>query len=267
MNSPHQVRKCNAAAVAGDGDRQPCRRPAQPDCVLKKSDFARFLQSLPPASVDLLLTDPPYHISRKTGFASVGPNGVARFAVSMDFGEWDHAEIDLAGLAKHAYRALRKGGTAIVFYDLWKVTNLADALRAAGFVQLRFIEWIKTNPVPLNSKRNYLSNSREIAVLAVKGGKPTFHSEYDNGQYHYPIPNNGARHHPTQKPLRLFGALITKHSRRGDFVIDPFVGGGTTALAALAQGRKFAGCDADGGYVQTAKMRVKEAVAQAHHAR
>ena len=237
-------------------------KPAALDCAIRKSDFIRFLKSLSPESVDLMLTDPPYNISRKTGFSALGAKSVERFAVSMDFGAWDHAAIDLEQLAKHAYRVLRKGGTAIVFYDIWKLTNLATALTAAGFVQLRLIEWIKTNPVPLNSKRNYLTNSREIAVLAVRNGRPTFNSEYDNGQYHYPIPNNGTRYHPTQKPLPLFHDLVLKHSKPGDLVVDPFVGCGTTAIAAIAEGRKFAGCDADAGYIKIARKRVKDAAIQ-----
>ncbi len=237
-------------------------KPAALDCIIKKSDFVRFLKSLPLASVDLMLTDPPYNISRKTGFAALGEKSVERFAVSMDFGKWDHAEVDLDRLTRHAYRALRKGGTAIVFYDIWKLTTLAEAMTRAGFVQLRLIEWVKTNPVPLNSKRNYLTNSREIAVLAVKDSKPTFNSEYDNGQYHYPIPNNGTRFHPTQKPLPLFHDLVLKHSKPGDLVIDPFVGSGTTALAAICNGRKFAGCDVDADYIATAKQRVASATKQ-----
>ena len=216
--------------------RKGAERQSTPlDEMLKTCDFKHFLDSLSPGSVDLLLTDPPYHISKKTGFACVGPKSVERFAVSMDFGEWDHAPIDLNILAKSAYSALRRGGTAIVFYDIWKLTTLSDALTKAGFVQLRLIEWIKENPVPLNSKCNYLSNCREIAVLAVKNGKPTFDSKYDDGMYWHPIPNNGMRYHPTQKSLPLFNELVLKHSRLGDLVIDPFVGSGTTAIAALTR--------------------------------
>lgn len=217
------------------------------------------MRGIPADTADLVLTDPPYCISRKTGFASIGEKSVERFAVSMDFGEWDHTEINLTDLAGNAYRILRKGGTVIVFYDVWKLTTLANALTAAGFVQLRLIEWMKTNPVPLNSKRNYLTNSREIAVLAVKCSKPTFNSEYDNGQYHYPIPHNGTRYHPTQKPLQLFADLVNKHSMPGDLVVDPFAGSGTTAVACRQHGRVFAGCDIDGDYIKTAKRRVREA--------
>ena len=76
------------------------------------------------------------------------------------------------------------------------------------FKQLRIIEWIKTNPQPLNSKTNYLTNSREIALTAVKGNKPTFHSKYDNGIYHYPMASGKKRFHPTQKGLLLFEELL-----------------------------------------------------------
>ena len=69
------------------------------------------------------------------------------------------------------------------------------------FKQIRFIEWIKTNPVPLNQSVNYLTNSREIALLGVKGGKPTFNSKYDKGIYEYPIQSGKTRFHPTQKIL------------------------------------------------------------------
>ena len=56
------------------------------------------------------------------------------------------------------------------------------------FKQIRFIEWIKTNPQPLNSKINYLTNSREIGfLLGIKGSKPTFNSSYDNGIYQFPL--------------------------------------------------------------------------------
>lgn len=79
-------------------------------CELHVTDYRDFLDSLDPGSVDLLLTDPPYAISRKTGFQNCGENGVERFALSMDFGKWDHKEIDLPVFAEKAFRAIRGGG-------------------------------------------------------------------------------------------------------------------------------------------------------------
>jgi len=74
-----------------------------------------------------------------------------------------------------------------MFFDLWKITELKDLLEKHKFKQIRFIEWIKTNPQPRNSKVNYLTNCREIALIGVKDGNPTFNSSYDNGIYMYPL--------------------------------------------------------------------------------
>ncbi len=232
------------------------------DCSFKEADFCTFLKDMKDASADLVLTDPPYAISRKTGFSSVGKNSVERFAVSMEFGKWDKAEIDLDKLATAMFRILKSSGTAIVFYDVWKFNFLANAMIKAGFKQLRLITWEKTNPVPLNSKRNYLTNSREVAVLGVKGGKPVFHGKYDRGIYRYPIPNNGKRYHPTQKPVDLMIELIKKHSNEGQLVVDPFVGSGTTGIAAARTGRRFTGCDTHKKYIEIAWERLEKETQQ-----
>ena len=126
----------------------------------------------------------------------------------------------------------------------------------AKFKQIRFIEWIKTNPVPLNSSRNYLTNSREVALLGVKDGKPTFHSAYDNGIYHFPICHETGRFHPTQKPYGLMISLIAKHSNEGDVVLDTFAGAATTLIAARNLGRSYIGCELDPEYFDKAEKRL-----------
>ena len=247
-----QQEKGMAAAGPDSAIAEAARQAPQ----IEVADFSVFMRSLPRNSVDLILTDPPYTISKETGFQSV-VNGVQRFAVSMDFGEWDHCQIDLAEMAEGFYRSLRQGGTAIVWYDLWKIGEVKEAMEQAGFKMIRQIIWEKTNPVPLNMRATYLSNCREMAVSGVKGGKPVFHSEYDSGIYRYPIPrHNGKRQHPTQKEEELFSELVLKHSNPGDLVVDPFLGAGTTAMAALKNGRTFAGCDIDERYVHISRERV-----------
>jgi site-specific DNA-methyltransferase (adenine-specific) len=206
-----------------------------------------FLPTVADRSVDLALIDPPYDVSRKTGFQSV-KNGVPRLAVSMDFGEWDWGFEGLDRVIEQCHRALRRGGTIVVFYDLWKLTLLAQMLERVGFKQLRFVEWVKTNPVPLNSKTNYLTGAREIALTAVKGGCPTFNSQYDNGIYQFPICHEPGRFHPTQKPLALIRELVKKHSRPGDTVLDCFSGSATSAAAAVLEGRHFTGCELSADY-------------------
>lgn len=227
---------------------------------LKNENCFEYLKTIKDNSIDLVLIDPPYEVSRDTNFASGEKTGrnTDRFRVSMDFGDWDNNFTGLDIVIKECYRVLKKSGTLICFYDLWKITTLKDYFEKANFKQLRFIEWVKTNPVPLNSKTNYLTNSREIALVGVKGSKPTFNSEYNNGIYNYPICHDKGRFHPTQKPIALIEDLILKHSNENDTVLDCFAGSGTTAVAAYNQNRNFIGCELSEEYYKKTLQRLKE---------
>ena len=223
------------------------------------TDSLSMMEKMEKETVDLVLTDPPYIISKPSGFKSV-KNGVERFAVSTEHGEWDKEENfsleDLGDSIKEYYRVLKKHGTMITFCDLWKISDVKRIMEDAGFKQIRLIEWIKTNPVPLNSSRNYLSNAREVALLGVKVSKPTFHSKYDNGIYRFPICHEKGRFHPTQKPLAFMEALIEKHSNPGDVVLDTFAGSAVTLLAAKNLHRGFIGCELDEGFFDKAEERL-----------
>ena len=228
--------------------------------IFNNQSCFELLASLENKTIDLVLIDPPYNISRPTNFQSGEETGkdTDRFRVSMDFGEWDKNFTGLEIAIRECFRVLKDGGTMICFYDLWKIETLKSYLEAAGFVQIRFIEWVKTNPVPINSKINYLTNSREVAVLGVKKSKPTFHSEYDNGIYRYPICQDKGRFHPTQKPLALIADLINKHSNEGEIVLDCFAGSCTTGVAAVLNNRQFIGCELDAEYYEKAVQRLKD---------
>ena len=218
-----------------------------------------FLPTIKGNSIDLVLIDPPYEISRETGFTHGDLTGrdTDRFRVSMEFGDWDSQFQNLDLVVAECFRILRSGGSMICFYDLWKVSTLKEYFDRAGFKQIRFIEWLKTNPVPLNSKRNYLTNAREIAVTGTKNGKPTFNSEYDSGVYRFPICHSKDRFHPTQKPLELIEELIRKHSNAGDLILDCFLGSGTTAIASKNLGRNFIGCEIDPNFYKKILERLQ----------
>lgn len=218
-----------------------------------------FLPSIDSKSIDLILIDPPYEISRETNFQNGELTGTDtdRFRISMDFGDWDKNFTNLEEVFKQGYRILKDGGTMICFYDLWKIETIKRYYENNKFKQIRFIEWLKTNPVPINSKINYLSNAREIAVLGIKKSKPTFNSSYDNGLYQYPICHDKGRFHPTQKPLELIKELIIKHSNEGDIVLDCFSGSGTTGVAAIQTNRQFIGCEINPEYYEQSKKRIE----------
>jgi len=197
--------------------------------------------------------------------------------VKTNYGDWDK-DFTLETLdqfTKQFYRVLRDGGTCIIFFDLWKISVLKEMMETCGpsyrsrkkdgelvekthgLKQLRFIEWIKTNPQPINSSRNYLTNCREIALMGVKKGKCTFNSKYDTGVYWFPLQGGKWRFHPTQKSLRLFEFLIKKHSDPGHIVVDPFAGSATTAIACMNTGREFMGCEMDEEFFNKAQERIE----------
>ena len=261
--------------------------PINANIEIHNVDGLQYLSTISNNSIDLILTDPPYIISRESGmnthynkvkqneqnniefvknekewndyktennikddknkekYMKYGSIYGKKYCVKTDYGDWDN-EFSMEVLEQFIseyYKKLKTGGTIIIFFDLWKISYLKDLMEKHKFKQIRFIEWIKTNPQPLNSSINYLTNSREIALLGVKGSNPTFNSKYDNGIYMFPLQGGKIRVHPTQKSLSLFEELIKKHSKENDTVLDTFLGGGTTAIACKNTGRNFKGCE------------------------
>lgn len=257
------------------------------DIEIKNSDGLEYLTNIQDGSIDLILTDPPYIISKETGmnthydkvkhnekhniefvktedewikyktennitnddnkekYLKYGTIYGKKYCVKTNYGDWDN-EFTIEKLEIFIceyYKKLKNGGTMIIFFDIWKISLLKQIMEKCKFKQIRFIEWVKTNPQPLNSSINYLTNCREIALLGIKGTKPIFNSKYDNGIYMFPLQGGKNRFHPTQKSLSLFEELIKKHSNENNVVLDTFLGGGTTAIACKNTNRKFKGCE------------------------
>jgi DNA modification methylase len=176
---------------------------------------------------------------------------------NIDFGDWDKDKLDLESLFSEFYRILNPNGTIIWFYDMWKMGEVKLIAESIGFKQPRICQWIKSNPVPINSKSNYLSNAIEFFVTFVKKEKPIFNSKYDNGIYNYPIYHSKDRFHPTQKPIELMKDLISKHTNQNMIVLDPFAGSCTTAIAANALGRQWIMIEKNIEYYEKSLERIK----------
>ena len=210
------------------------------------------------SEADLILTDPPYAISRQSGFAE---GGVERFRVSINYGETD-ALIDYADLVQRCALALRGGGSLVAFCDTWRAGELRQAMIDCRFAKIRLLTWIKPHPVPRNLAASYRSNAVEHAVCGVKppGSLSTFNAPGHNGVFEIQH-HTGVRIHPNQKPLALMRELVHNHSNAGDLVVDPFMGSGTTGVAALGMGRNFRGGDVNPDVVDPAKRRLRKEVA------
>jgi site-specific DNA-methyltransferase (adenine-specific) len=214
------------------------------------------LKNIESETVDLILVDPPYNISKESNFKKNSDNKKYN-NISIDFGDWDKEEIDLDNLFNQFYRVLKKNGYLIIFYDVWKSQSLKQIAEKNKFKQPRVCQWVKTNPVPINSKKNYLSNSIEFFFTFVKGKNPIFNSEYDKGIYNYPICHGKERtKHPTQKPLELIKSLINKHSKEGDLILDCFAGSGTTGVACNDTKREFILIEQDKDYFELIEQRI-----------
>lgn len=255
--------------------------------MIENTDGVSFLKNVQNESVSLILTDPPYIISKDSGmqrqlenidtsgkteeewkvyssrnkkktfteqekenFLKYGTILGKKYAYKSDFGEWDNTFTmeSLDQIVHEYYKKLKKGGTLILWFDVYKLETLRKIFEKHKFKQIRIVQWVKSNPVPLNSKTNYLSNAIEYALLGIKGNKPTFHGEYHNGIFTHAIQSGKIRFHPTMKSIGLFEDLIKMHTNEGDTVMDTFLGNGTTAIAAKNTNRKCIGCEVSEEY-------------------
>lgn len=229
--------------------------------MILNGDCFEFIKDIESKSVSLIITDPPYLISRNSNFRKQAKNTkkelLIKYDISIDFGDWDKIEMDWDFLFKEYKRILKDGGTLIIFYDIWKSKDIKELADKYKFKQPRVCQWQKSNPVPINSKINYLSNSIEYFFTFTKGKNPTFNSVYDNGVYVYPICHGKERFdHPTQKPLSLISDLVIKHSNPGDLVLDNFAGTGTTGHACLLNNRDFILIEKDINYFNILQARI-----------
>lgn len=236
--------------LIGDG-RQQLNKIYLGDCL-------DLVKKLDDHSVDLVLTDPPYNISRKNNFHSMGRAGV-------DFGEWDKG-FDLFSYIGELPRVLKKDASVIIFNDWKNLGDIARCCESNGMLVKGKLRWKKANPMPRNIDRLYV-NDFEDAVWCVNGeAKWTFNRQgvsYERPCFESPLtPKKEKTGHPTQKPLALMENLLNIHSNKGDVVLDLFAGSGTTAIACIESGRNFICFEKDEEYFKTAKERIDAVISK-----
>jgi len=201
----------------------------------------------PVGSADLLLTDPPYNLRKLP---------------------WDDAdapawEASMDGFLREAARVVRVGGAVVVFMSMVRLETL---IRIAARHRLYYKTtgiWHKLNPLPRNMDLHF-TNSTEAWVYFVNRARTgTYNNEgkviHDHFQCAAPGPRE-RKHgkHPTQKPLALLEFLIRTLTHPGEVVLDPFMGSGSTGVAAARLGRVFIGAEVDANYFNIAQRRINE---------
>ena len=219
-----------------------------------------FMKTLGDESIDAIITDPPYNISRDNNFTTMGRAGI-------DFGEWDK-DFDLTSWIKVAAPLLKKGGNMVIFNDWKNMTYITKSLEDNGFEIKDLIRWKKTNAMPRNRDRRFITDY-EVAVWAVKkGGKWTFNRL--NETYEIPEIVGGLTPksekiyggHPTQKPIYVMKWLIERLTNECELVLDPFMGSGTTGVACKELNREFIGIELDENYYNMAYNRINNYVSE-----
>lgn len=225
--------------------------------TLKNCDYVELANEMIEQNikVDLLLTDPPYCVSRnhQLGFSNMGRAG-------MDYGEWDYNFDQKEWIIKTS-ELVKNGGSIIIFNDWKNISYMCEALQESGFIIKDLLRWEKNNPMPRNVNSRYVTDF-EVAVWAVKGGKKWTFNKPESVPYLRPVfksglvPGGKNRIHPTQKHLGIIEEIIKVHSNPDDLIFDPFSGSGTTALACKNLGRNFIGSEIDKQYYEKAIKRL-----------
>ena len=199
-------------------------------------DAVGALKGIAPGSVDLVITDPPYLVNYNDRDGRSVANDSNADAVLPAF--------------DGIYRALKPNSLCICFSGWTALDQFTAAWIEAGFRLIGHIVWTK----------DYASNSRQTAfhhesayVLAKGYPKPPANPFPDVQEWTY----SGNRFHPTAKAVEIIAPLVRAFSKPGDTVLDPFLGSGTTAVAAALSGRSAIGIELEERYCALAKRRLE----------
>ena len=211
---------------------------------------------LPDKSIDLLLTDPPYGISkgytcesqvsrmlRKDGTDFIMPKG--------NFGDWDNP-VSPCEWTQSILPKVR--GWFVTFCAQAQIGEYCQILREHKFVAVGTLVWQKTNPVPFNHKYKPV-NAWEALVIGKRPGTK-FNGHVVHNVFLHKSPSPQQRIHPTPKPLPLIEKFVELFSNKGDFVFDPFAGSATTVVAASGMARKVLAYEKDRKIYQSACERL-----------
>ena len=142
------------------------------------------------------------------------------------------------------------------------MSYIVDELEKNNFEVKDLIRWEKTNPMPRNRDRRFITDY-EVAVWAVKkGGKWTFNrlsETYERPEIICGVTSKKEKidgGHPTQKPVEVMEWLIKRLSNENDIILDPFMGSGSTGVACKNTNRRFIGIELDKDYYNIAMKRL-----------
>ena len=213
------------------------------------------LRDLPDKSIDLVVTDPPYLIETSGGGLCGDKKGIVKQfrEHDLDFMKNGFSDEVLDELCR-----LMKKINIYLFCSQKQIIFLLDYFVKKKKCNWNLLTWHKTNPV-LACGNKYLTDTEFILFFREKGVK--VYGSYETKSTYYITPSNQKDKkkygHPTVKPLEMVKNLIVNSSQENDIILDPFLGSGTTAVAAKDLNRKYIGYEISKEYCQIAKQRMR----------
>ena len=240
-------------------------------------DSLKIMKTIPSKSVDLIFADPPYNLQLKDTLYR--PDQTTVEAVTQDWDKFNtYKEYDnfTEQWLKESKRILKKGGALWVIGSYHNILRVGTSIQNHGFWILNDIIWHKTNPMP-NFRGTRFTNAHETLLWCTTSREAKYTFNYQNlkelndgkqmrSDWYIPIcsgkerlrENNNQRSHPTQKPEALMYRIILSSTNKGDIILDPFLGSGTTAVVTKKLQRNFIGIEQDKKYVALANKRLKQ---------
>lgn len=226
-------------------------------------DCIEGLAKMPDNSIDLIFTDPPYFQYRAKNVKGLKNHKdvVTEFEFDLYKTEEEYL-IFLEKVLSECYRVAKTGSAGYLFCGDDFVSYINRLVEKVGFHFRKVIHWHKTNPFPAIHTRKMYSNSMELIVHFSKGTPKTWNHKEVNQMHNFietPICMGKERKaHKTQKPLKVCTPYIEISSNEGDVVLDPFMGSGSTAIAAHQLHRKFIGFERSLDYCRIIEERFTE---------
>lgn len=231
-------------------------------------DSLAMLAGLPDASVDAVITDPPYSSGGMVRGDRAQPGSHRKYSGTFtDAGELNGFGGDSRDQRAYSYwcalwlaeslRVTRPGGVCLMFTDWRQLPATTDSIQSGGWVWRGVVPWVKRAYRPQSGR---FAAQCEYVVWGSAGAMPVDHTAPIQPGFFEANPPRG-REHVTQKPLSVMRDLVKICPERG-VVLDPFMGSGTTGVAAVLEGRRFIGGEMAPDHQAVAERRIREAQGQ-----